>query len=291
MDATTRPFETIQVTVADRVGTVTLDRPDVRNAFSDTMIAELTRAFVALAGDAKVKVVVLSAAGKAFCAGADLNWMKRMAGYSDAENHADATQLARMLKTIHDCPKPVVARVQGDTYAGGTGLVAACDIAVASRAAGFCLSETRLGLIPATIGPYVIRAMGERAARRYMVTAERFDADEAWRIGFVHEVVEADTLDATLARIVETLMANSPNAMHETKRLIRDVATEPLDDALLDDTARRIATIRASDEGKEGVRAFLEKRKPAWVDAVVPAEPAPAGIKPGAGIQSATKEH
>ena len=259
-------YETIQVVVADGVATVTLDRPAVRNAFSDTMIGELTRAFADVARHANAKVVVLAASGKAFCAGADLNWMKRMAGYSDAENRADALLLARMLKTIHDCPKPVVARVQGDVYAGGTGLVAACDIAVAAREAGFCLSETRLGLIPATIGPYVIRAMGERAARRYMLTAERFDAMEALRIGFVHEVVEADALDAAVARHVAVLLANSSNAMNETKRLIRDVATAPLDEALLEDTAGRIAAIRASEEGKEGIRSFLEKRKPAWVE-------------------------
>ncbi len=258
-------YETIQVLIADHVATVTLDRPEVRNAFSDTMIGDLTRAFVAIAHDDAVRVVVLAAAGKSFCAGADLNWMKRMAGYSDAENKADALLLARMLKSIHDCPKPVVARVQGDVYAGGTGLVAACDIAVAAGAAGFCLSETRLGLIPATIGPYVIRAMGERAARRYMVTAERFDAAEALRLGFVHEVVDADALDAAVTRFVDLLKANSSNAMQETKRLIRDVATAPLDEVLLDDTAGRIAAIRASDEGREGIRSFLEKRKPAWV--------------------------
>ena len=257
-------LETIGVVVADGVGTVTLARPEVRNAFSDAMIAELTRAFSSLAADAGAKVIVLAAAGKAFCAGADLNWMKRMAGYSDAENHADALLLARMLKTIHDCPKPVVARVQGDVYAGGTGLVAACDIAVVAREANFCLSETRLGLIPATIGPYVIRAMGERAARRYLLTAERFGAAEALRIGFVHEVVEADALDAAVATLVDVLKANSSNAMTETKRLIRDVATAPLDAALLEDTAGRIAAIRASDEGREGIRSFLEKRKPSW---------------------------
>lgn len=259
-----RAYETIQVVVADGVGTVTLDRPEVRNAFSETMIAELTRAFDALATNDHAKVVVLAAAGKAFCAGADLNWMKKMAGYSEAENRADALLLARMLKTVHDCPKPVVARVQGDVYAGGTGLVAASDIAVTVRDAVFCLSETRLGLIPATIGPYVIRAMGERAARRYMLTAERFDAAEALRIGYVHEVVDADALDAAVQRFVDVLKANSSNAMNETKRLIRDVATAPLDESLLADTAGRIAAVRASDEGKEGIRSFLEKRKPSW---------------------------
>lgn len=258
-------YETIRVVVADRVATVTLDRPAVRNAFSETMIGELTGVFTELAQDDDAKVIVLAAAGKAFCAGADLHWMKKMSGYSDAENRADALLLARMLKTLHDCPKPVVARVQGDVYAGGTGLVAACDIAVAVRDAGFCLSETRLGLLPATIGPYVIRAMGERAARRYMLTAERFDAAEALRIGYVHEVVDADALDAAVACHVDLLKANSSNAMTETKRLIRDVATAPLDEALLEDTAARIAAIRATDEGREGIRSFLEKRKPSWV--------------------------
>ncbi len=260
-----RPYETIVVTVDAQVATVTLNRPEVRNAFSETMIADLTRAFLDLGTRADVRVVMLAAAGKAFCAGADLNWMKRMAGYSEAENRADALLLARMLKTLHDCPKPVVAKVQGDTYAGGTGLVAACDIAIASRDAGFCLSETRLGLIPATIGPYVIRAMGERAARRYMLTAERFDAAEALRIGYLHEVVDADALDAAVTRMVDVLKVNSSNAMDETKRLIRDVATAPLDEALLADTADRIATIRVSDEGREGIRSFLEKRKPSWI--------------------------
>ena len=257
-------FETIQVVVSDGIGIVTLDRPEVRNAFSDVMIGELTRAFTALGAHPLAKVIVLAASGKSFCAGADLNWMKRMAGYSEDENRADALLLARMLKTIHDCPKPVVARVQGDAYAGGTGLVAAADIAIVSKEAGFCLSETRLGLIPATIGPYVIRAMGERAARRYMLSAERFDATEALRIGYVHEVVEADALDDAVARMVGVLLANSPNAMQETKRLIRDVATAPLDESLLADTADRIAMIRATEEGREGIRSFLEKRKPTW---------------------------
>ncbi len=258
-------FETIQVVVADGVATVTLDRPEIRNAFSDVMIAELSRAFAVVGAHPLVRVVVLAAAGKSFCAGADLNWMKRMAGYSEDENRADALLLAKMLRAVHDCPKPVVARIQGDAYAGGTGLVAVADVAIASSAAGFCLSETRLGLIPATIGPYVIRAMGERAARRYMLTAERFDAAEALRLGYVHQVVEPDALDAAVDAIVAVLIANSSNAMDETKRLIRDVATAPLDDALLADTADRIAMVRASDEGREGIRSFLEKRKPAWV--------------------------
>ena len=256
---------TLTLGVRDAIATVTLSRAEVRNAFNETMIAELAARFAQLSDDPAVRVVVLAATGKAFCAGADLNWMKKMAGYSDAENRADAMQLATMLRTIYTCSKPVVARVHGDCYAGGMGLVAACDIVIASREAGFCLSETRLGLIPATISPYVIAAMGVHAARRYFISAERFDAAEAHRIGFVHEVVAADALDSTIAALTATLAANSPNAMKETKRLIRDVAGQMIDDALVADTAERIAMIRASDEGRDGIRSFLEKKKPKWV--------------------------
>jgi methylglutaconyl-CoA hydratase len=192
--------------------------------------------------------------------------MKQMAGYSDAENLADATKLADMLRTIYLCPKPVVAKVQGDCYAGGMGLVAACDIAVAVDGANFCLSEVKLGLIPATISPYVIKAMGEAAARRYFLTAERFSAREAHRIGFVHEVVAFDALDAGVATIVKALVANSPNAVREAKLLVREIAGRPVDAALVADSAERIAVIRASSEGREGVASFLEKRKPSWLD-------------------------
>ena len=247
------------------IATVTLARPEVRNAFNETMIAELAASFATLSTDDGVRVIVLAASGKAFCAGADLNWMKKMAGYSEAENRADAMALATMLRTIYTCSKPVVARVHGDCYAGGMGLVAACDIVVATHETGFCLSETRLGLIPATISPYVIAAMGVHAARRYFVSAERFDAAEAHRIGFVHEVVAADAIDSRIAALTTTLAANSPNAMKETKRLIRDVAGQTIDDALVADTAERIATIRTSDEGRDGIRSFLEKKKPRWI--------------------------
>jgi methylglutaconyl-CoA hydratase len=192
--------------------------------------------------------------------------MKKMAGYSHEENEADAMQLAQMLRTIYLCPKPVVAKVQGDCYAGGMGLVAACDIAVAVQEASFCLSEVKLGLIPATISPYVIKAMGENAARRYFLTAERFTAQEAHRIGFVHEVVAVDALDAKVAEVLKALVGNSPNAVREAKRLVRDIAHRPVDDALLADTALRIAHIRASGEGREGVQSFLEKRKPGWLN-------------------------
>jgi methylglutaconyl-CoA hydratase len=258
-------YQTLTVSIADKVATVTLNRPDLRNAFNETTIAELAQAFDELGQDDVVRAVVLAANGLAFCAGADLNWMKKMAGYSQAENQADAMRLASMLRTIYFCPKPVVAKVQGDCYAGGVGLAAACDIVVASEAANFCLSEVKLGLIPATIAPYVIKAMGEQAARRYFLTAERFDASEAKRIGFAHEVVVPEALDSTVAAIVKALANNSPNAVREAKKLVREVAGVPIDDAMLADTADRIAAIRASAEGREGVASFLEKRKPNWL--------------------------
>ncbi|SNS11244.1 methylglutaconyl-CoA hydratase [Noviherbaspirillum humi] len=257
-------FQTIEVTQQGRVAVVTLNRPEVRNAFNETTIAELTGAFRALGDAPEIRVIVLAARGPAFCAGADLNWMKKMAGYSHEENRADAAQLAEMLRVIHTCPKPVVAKVQGDCYAGGMGLAAACDVAISAQEAFFCLSEVKLGLIPATISPYVIRAMGEQSARRYFLTAERFDADEAKRIGFVHHVVPAAELDAAAEQIVKSLAANSPNALKEAKRLVRDMAGMPLSEALIADTAERIADIRASEEGKEGVKSFLEKRKANW---------------------------
>lgn len=259
-------YQTLEISVAAKVATVTLNRPDVRNAFNEAAIAELALAFDELGRDETVRVIVLAANGPAFCAGGDLNWMKKMAGYSDAENLADATKLADMLRTIYLCPKPVVAKVQGDCYAGGMGLVAACDVAVAVEEANFCLSEVKLGLIPATISPYVIKAMGENAARRYFLTAERFSAAEAHRIGFVHELVAADELDASVAAIAKALVSNSPNAVQQAKVLVRDVAGKPVDAALLADSAQRIASIRASQEGREGVASFLEKRKPSWLN-------------------------
>jgi methylglutaconyl-CoA hydratase len=259
-------YHTLDISIGDKVATVTLNRPDVRNAFNEATIAELALAFDELGRNDVVRAIVLAANGPAFCAGADLNWMKKMAGYSDAENLADAAKLADMLRTIYLCPKPVVARVQGDCYAGGMGLVAACDIAVTVADAGFCLSEVKLGLIPATISPYVIKAMGENAARRYFLTAERFSAQEAQRIGFVHDVVAADALDATVAGIVKVLVSNSPNAVRQAKVLVRDMAGQAVSDALLRDSAERIAQIRASSEGREGVASFLEKRKPSWLN-------------------------
>lgn len=258
-------FTTLNITRDGHTATVTLDRPDTRNAFNEETIAEITRAFGELGADDALRAIVLAANGPAFCAGADLNWMKKMAGYTHAENQADALQLAEMLRTIYLCPKPVLAKVQGDCYAGGMGLVAACDIVVAADEANFCLSEVKLGLIPATISPYVIKAMGENAARRYFLTAERFPAREALRIGFAHEVVAAGALDARVAEIVKALVNNSPDAVRQAKALVREVAGKTVDDALLADTAERIAHIRASEQGREGVASFLEKRKPNWL--------------------------
>ena len=246
------------------VAEVWLNRPEVRNAFNDGVISELTAAFRTLGGDADLRAIVLGGHGKAFCAGADLGWMRAMADYSWEQNHADAARLAEMLWTLWSCPVPLVGRVHGDCYAGGLGLAAVCDVLVAAEGMHFCLSEARLGLLPATIGPYVVRAMGEQAARRYFVTAERFSAAQAQAMGFVHELVSADGLDARVAEIVATLVANGPAAAKACKQLVKDVAGRPLDAALRDDTARRIADIRASTEGREGVRAFLDKREPSW---------------------------
>jgi len=248
------------------VATITLDRPEVRNAFNDEVIAELTQAFSQLGQDPQVRAIVLAAVGPAFCAGADLNWMRRMADYTHAENLADAAQLAEMLRVIYTCPKPTVARIQGDVYAGGMGLVAACDMAVSVDSANYCLSEVKLGLYPATISPYVIRAMGARAAHRYFLTAERCDAAEALRIGFVHSVVPAVQLDDHVAEITQALVNASPNAVKECKTLLHDVAGKAIDAALIDHTVQGIADIRASAEGKEGVQSFLQKRKPSWLN-------------------------
>jgi len=255
----------LKITRRGAVATVTLNRPEVRNAFNEALIAELTTAFKTLGQDPALRAIVLAAEGKAFCAGADLNWMKAMAGYSWDENHADAGRLAEMLWTIYSCPLPVIARVQGDVYAGGVGLVACADIVVAVDAAGFCLSEAKLGLLPATIGPYVVRALGEQASRRYFVTAERFGAAEAHRLGLVHELATPETLDAKVQSLVDALCANGPAAVRACKRLVQDVAHREITPQLRDDTARRIADIRASAEGREGVQSFLNKAKPSWL--------------------------
>jgi methylglutaconyl-CoA hydratase len=255
----------LQLSFESGVATVMLNRPEVRNAFNDEVIAEMTAVFAELSDRVEVRCVLLAASGTAFCAGADLNWMKRMAGYGRDENLADAAALARMLNVIYHCPKPTIARIQGDVYAGGTGLVAVCDIAVSVETAQYCLSEVKLGLIPATISPYVIRAMGPRAAHRYFLTAERFSAAEALRIGFVHEVVQADGLDAKVGEIAQALVQAGPAAVKACKSLVQDVAEKNISQLLIDRTVQDIADIRASDEGREGIQAFLGKRKPSWL--------------------------
>ena len=257
-------MSTLDIQRQGPVARVFLNRPEVRNAFNDGVIAELTAAFRELGADPTLRAIVLGGHGKAFCAGADLSWMRTMAGYTWAQNHADAQALAEMLWTLYGCPLPLVGRIHGDCYAGGLGLAAVCDVLVAADGVQFCLSEARLGLLPATIGPYVVRALGEQAARRYFTTAERFDAARAHALGFVHELVAADALDARVDEIVALLVANGPAAVKACKRLVQDVAGRPIDAALRAETARRIADIRASDEGREGVQAFLNKREPAW---------------------------
>jgi methylglutaconyl-CoA hydratase len=262
-------YATLTVDVRESVAVVVLARPEVHNAFDATLIRELTQALRTIDGDTAVRAVVLLGAGKSFCAGADLNWMKKMAGYGHADNLADATALAAMLQTLHRLSKPTIARVHGSAFGGGVGLVACCDIAFAAHDATFALSEARLGLIPATIAPYVVEAIGARQARRYFLSAERFTAAEAFRIGLVHDICPADELDTRINELLGALLVAGPRAQAEAKELIRAVAAWPIDDAVIADTAARIARVRGSPEGKEGVAAFLEKRPPAWVPAAL----------------------
>ena len=258
-------YKSLLVNVEQHIATVTLNRPQIRNAFNDEMIAELTHAFKTLGEDEQVRVIVLAAVGKAFCAGADLNWMRAMADYSYDENLADADKLAQMLKTIYECPKSTIAAVQGDVYAGGMGLVAVCDVAIAVRIANFCLSEVRLGLAPATISPYVIRALGARASQRYFLSAEVFDSKKARQLGFIHERVSEESLDDAVAEFCAKVVKNSPEAVKTCKRLLHEVAGAPITDELIADTVKGIADIRSSEQGKEGVQAFLQKRQPDWL--------------------------
>jgi methylglutaconyl-CoA hydratase len=256
--------QALKVEVDGAVARLILARPEKHNAFDDAVIAAFTEALESVGNDAAVHVVVVGGEGKSFSAGADLDWMRRMADYGEAENLADARALAVMLRTLNELPKPTIARVQGATFGGGVGLVACCDIAVASKAAIFCLSEARLGLTPSTISPYVVAAMGANNARRYFLTAERFDAAAAERMGLVHMVAAPERLDHAVDDLVAALLQNGPMAISECKQLIRRVANGSVDEAMIEDTAQHIARVRASAEGKEGVRAFLEKRPPAW---------------------------
>ena len=257
-------YATLEIAARHGISVIWMNRPEVRNAFNETMIAELTQAFRAADADQDVRALVLAGRGPAFCAGADLNWMKKMSGYSLEQNHADAMGLATMLNTIYMMKKPTVARVHGPAFAGGMGLVAACDIAVAVEAAEFCLSEVKLGLTASTISPYVVAAMGERQARRYFLTAERFSAAEALRIGLVHQLAAMAELDTSVDTLLAHLLAASPAAIAGSKELIRSVARGAIGQNMIADTAARIAAARTSPDGKEGIRSFLEKRKPSW---------------------------
>lgn len=246
----------------DRVRFITLNRPDQHNAFDDAFIGELTAAFEKAGDDRDVRAVVLQSVGRSFSAGGDINWMQRMADYDRERNLADARALARLMQAIDICRPPVIAVVQGAAYGGGVGLVACCDLVVATEEAGFCLSEVKIGIVPAVISPYVVRAIGARQARRYFLTAEVIPAATAKTIGLVHDVVPAGALEATREAWLAALKANGPNAIAAAKDLVAHVA--PIDPAIIDWTAERIADLRASEEGQEGLKAFLEKRKPAW---------------------------
>ena len=247
------------------IAVVTLNRPDKHNAFDDVLIVDLTETFKSIDTNPAVRVLVLSAAGKSFSAGADLNWMKRMATYSEEENFRDASALAGLMRTLHGLSKPTIARVQGPAYGGGVGLIACCDMAVGTHDAAFALSEVRIGLIPAAISPYVIAAIGERAAHRYFLTGERFDAAEGYRLGLLTELMPTeDAMDDKLEELAGAILLSSPSAIAEAKQLVAAVANKPIDGRLSTDTAQRIARVRVSAEGREGVSAFLEKRKPTW---------------------------
>lgn len=246
------------------VATVTLNRPEVHNAFDDKLIASLTQIFTQLGQDSKVRVMVLAAKGKSFCAGADLNWMKRMASYSYEQNLADAKALANMLLVLNTMPKPTIARVQGAAFGGAVGLIACCDMAVGSKLSKFCLSEVKLGLIPATISPYVIEAIGARLARRYFTTAEVFSSRRARRLGLLSEAVTEEELDVTIEDLIVHLLHNGPLAVAAAKQLIFDIGNCQNDEQMIENTCLHIATIRVSEEGQEGLSAFLQKRRPNW---------------------------
>ncbi len=246
------------------VATITMNRPEVHNAFNETVISQMTAAFEKAGADAAVRAVVLRGNGKSFSAGGDMNWMKRSATYSFAQNVEDAMGLGTLLKTINTLPKPTIALVQGNAFGGGVGLTACCDIAIAEEGTRFCLSEVRIGLIPSIIAPYVIAAIGERQARRYFMTAERFDASVAERLGLVHEVCPQGGLDAAKDKILAALADGAPSAQARGKKVILEIAKKPIDDAVIKFTAEQIAEARASDEGKEGLSAFLNKSEPNW---------------------------
>ncbi|WP_300454832.1 enoyl-CoA hydratase/isomerase family protein [Accumulibacter sp.] len=261
-----REYQSIVTEIDGNVGILTLNKAKRHNAFDEQLIAEITAGLREFEADPRVRAVVLSSTGKSFCAGADVHWMQRAADYGAEENLRDAHRLATLLSTLNDLAKPTIARVQGAAYGGGVGLVAACDIAVGTYDAVFTLSEVKLGIVPAVISPYVLAAIGERYCRRYMLTAERFSAAEAYRIGLLHELVPGEEqLDEAIAEILESLLANGPQAQAECKELIRVVTGQPIDAQTIEETVQRITRVRASPEGREGLAAFLEKRSPNWL--------------------------
>ena len=247
------------------IATVTLNNPEKHNAFDDIIIGELTAIFNEIAARDDIRVMVLASNGKSFSAGADLAWMKRMASYSYEDNLKDANALANMLKALNFLPQPTIAKIQGAAFGGAVGLASCCDIVIASNKASFCLSEVKLGLIPATISPYVVNAMGLKASRRYFITAERFFAEKAQSLGLVDEVVAPTELEQAVTDMLATLLANGPKAVRAAKKLALDVAYQDINQALLTDTSERIAQLRVSEEGQEGLGAFFEKRPPLWL--------------------------
>lgn len=265
MSYTTIEIERRATTAGTIVAWLWMNRADVHNAFDETLIAELTTALQELESDNRVRVIVLAGRGKSFSAGADLNWMKRQGSASMEDNLADARRLAELFRVLAECAKPTIARVHGAAMGGGMGLAAACDMCVASSNARFATSEVGIGIIPAVISPYVVRAIGERQAYRYFQTAERITADRAREIGLAHEVAELEQLDAQVEAIVTSLLSGGPQAQAAATELIRAVANRPVSAELIDDTAQRIAQLRATPEAQEGLAAFLEKRAPVWI--------------------------
>jgi methylglutaconyl-CoA hydratase len=257
-------FETVRLDIDAGVARVTMNRPDIRNAFNEVMISELRQAFAAINADESVRVVVLTGEGKSFCAGADLHWMRKVVSYTYEQNYEDSLSLANLMREVYDCPRPVVGRINGAAIGGGTGLVAVCDIPVAADTAVFSFSEVKIGLVPACISPYVLKRVGERYGREYFLTGERLTADKALRCGLVNRVVTSDDLDAAVDEVVGNLLTSGPDALATCKRMVRMVGDMDLD-AAGPATAEMIARLRMSEEGQEGMAAFLERRKPAWV--------------------------
>lgn len=247
---------------------ITLDRAELHNAFDDTLITELSEALDQVANNHQVRYLVLRANGKHFCAGADMNWMQRMATFSDEENYQDAYQLSKLLHKLNEFPKPVIALVQGAVYGGGLGLIACCDFVVTTENACFCFSEVKFGMIPATISPFVLQAIGARQARRYFLTAEAFNAEAAKHIGLIHEIVADDALDSYLEQLDKMLLQASPMAQAQCKQLIHEVSQQAISDQLLQDTAKQLANVRSTADAKTGLSAFLNKQKPGWCDDV-----------------------